>query len=415
MAVLVFVAWLIIGYTVLDPATIPHGYTPFLLAFNCFISVLVTACPCALGLATPTAVMVGTGLGAKYGVLLKGGRSLETSKKVNAILFDKTGTLTQGKPSVTQFVTFGQTNAMDCLRMLGAAEADSEHPLGRAILDYCSQQTGEAMFPEAASDTTAVPGRGLKTIVGGKHVVVGNRTWMSENGLRVTDEAGGLMAEAEDQGQTAMLMGIVGDTEAVCMIAVADTLRAESKIVVQELIKRGIEPWMVTGDNRRTAAAIASQLGITRVFAEVLPSDKAAKVEELQRDGKVVAMVGDGVNDSPALAQADIGIAIPGTDVAVEAADFVLMKSDVRDIVTAFDISRATFRRIRFNFMWAYGYNVVALPFAAGILYPAGIMFPPWACAAAMAMSSVSVVVSSLLLKRYKPQQLRVAAVAPAA
>lgn len=408
-------AWLIIGYTVLDPATIPHGYTPFLLAFNCFISVLVTACPCALGLATPTAVMVGTGLGAKYGVLIKGGAALETSKKVDAILFDKTGTLTQGKPSVTQFVSFGQSNAADILRMLGAAEADSEHPLGRAIFDYCSQQTGETVFPDAASDTTAVPGRGLKTIIGGKQVVVGNRMWMLENGLHLTDEAEGLMAEAEDQGQTAMLMGIVGDPVAVCMIAVADTLRAESKVVVQELIKRGIEPWMVTGDNRRTAAAIASQLGMTRVFAEVLPNEKAAKVEELQRDGKVVAMVGDGVNDSPALAHADIGIAIgAGTDVAIEAADFVLMKSDVRDIVTAFDISRATFRRIRFNFMWAYGYNIVAIPFAAGIFYPAGVMFPPWACAAAMAMSSVSVVVSSLLLKTYKPQQLHVAATAAA-
>eukprot|EP00123_Amoebidium_parasiticum_P017273 comp23779_c2_seq1/m.41237 comp23779_c2_seq1/g.41237 ORF comp23779_c2_seq1/g.41237 comp23779_c2_seq1/m.41237 type:complete len:278 (-) comp23779_c2_seq1:182-1015(-) len=226
---------------------------------------------------------------------------------------------------------------------------------------------------------------------------------MAENGVEVGPAAEAIMVRHEEQGATAMLCGIV-QSDLVCAIAVADAVRPESRVVVAQLKKRGIEPWMVTGDNRRTAAAIAMQVGITTVFAEVLPSQKAEKVRELQEEGKVVAMVGDGVNDSPALAQADIGIAIgAGTDVAIEAADFVLIRSDLRDVVTAFDISRVTFQRIKINFLWAYGYNTVAIPFAAGVLFPLHVMFPPWVAAVAMACSSVSVVCSSLLLRLYRP------------
>ena len=303
---------------------------------------------------------------------------------------------------------------LQALLTLGAAEADSEHPLGRAISEYCNEQTGKTVPAHTATDTTAVPGRGLKARVGAQLVLVGNRAWMAENGIPIPPEAENLMAEGEGLGQTAMLMGVLADAAAaagqvVCMVAVADKVRPESRAVVAELLRRGIEPIMVTGDNSRTAAAIAKQVGIERVFSEVLPGDKAGKVSELQAEGKTVAMVGDGVNDSPALAQADIGIAIgAGTDVAVEAADFVLMKSDVRDVITALDIARATLRRIRYNFAWALLYNCLAIPFAAGVLYPVGILLPPWACALAMALSSVSVVLSSLLLKAYRPTVLKV-------
>eukprot|EP00123_Amoebidium_parasiticum_P010202 comp19952_c0_seq1/m.24292 comp19952_c0_seq1/g.24292 ORF comp19952_c0_seq1/g.24292 comp19952_c0_seq1/m.24292 type:complete len:1066 (-) comp19952_c0_seq1:692-3889(-) len=409
VALVTFAVWLVVGYLVLDPKDIPMGFTAFLLSFNFLISVLVIACPCALGLATPTAVMVGTGLGARYGVLIKGGGPLEMAYKVNSIMFDKTGTLTTGKPSVIAFTPFGSYTPKTALEWLGSAELGSEHPLGKAILEYATQQLGS--LPPPADDFEAVAGRGLKcTVQGCVSLVVGNRSWMADNGINVTNEADDLMARYEDQGATAMLCGQVAPNKGlVAMVAVADTLRPESRVVVDALRARGVETWMVTGDNRRTAAAIAAQVGIRRVFAEVLPAEKASKVKELQADGRVVAMVGDGVNDSPALAQADVGIAVgAGTDVAIEAADFVLMRSDMRDVVTAFDVSRVVFRRIKINFAWAYGYNTLAIPFAAGILFPFGIMFPPWVAAIAMAMSSVSVVCSSLLLRFYKPHILEI-------
>eukprot|EP00123_Amoebidium_parasiticum_P017274 comp23779_c2_seq2/m.41241 comp23779_c2_seq2/g.41241 ORF comp23779_c2_seq2/g.41241 comp23779_c2_seq2/m.41241 type:complete len:711 (-) comp23779_c2_seq2:182-2314(-) len=402
IATITFAVWLCVAHFVLGPDDIPMGFTPFLLAFNFLITVLVIACPCALGLATPTAVMVGTGLGARHGVLIKGGGPLELASKVTAVVFDKTGTLTTGKPSVVGFTPFGQYSDIQALDWLASAESGSEHPLGKAICEFAGEKFDKT--PLSARDFEAVAGRGLKCVVGENvRLVVGNRAWMAENGVEVGPAAEAIMVRHEEQGATAMLCGIV-QSDLVCAIAVADAVRPESRVVVAQLKKRGIEPWMVTGDNRRTAAAIAMQVGITTVFAEVLPSQKAEKVRELQEEGKVVAMVGDGVNDSPALAQADIGIAIgAGTDVAIEAADFVLIRSDLRDVVTAFDISRVTFQRIKINFLWAYGYNTVAIPFAAGVLFPLHVMFPPWVAAVAMACSSVSVVCSSLLLRLYRP------------
>eukprot|EP00124_Ichthyophonus_hoferi_P004977 Ihof_evm1s629 gene=Ihof_evmTU1s629 len=366
VALVTFISWLVAGYFLLSPQSIPMGFTPFLLALNFLISVLVIACPCALGLATPTAVMVGTGLGARHGVLIKGGGPLEKAYKVDAVMFDKTGTLTSGRPTVIAFKPEGNYTKQQALKWLASAEAGSEHPLGKAICEYALHELGHV--PSAAGDFEAISGRGLKCVMSGNvGIVVGNRAWMQENNIPVSSDVDQEMSNYEQQGATVILCGHTGTKgRLVAMAAIADALRPESISAIAALRKRGVEPWMVTGDNRRTAAAIARKLGITRVFAEVLPGEKAEKVQELQKEGFVVAMVGDGVNDSPALAQADIGIAIgAGTDVAIEAADFVLIRSDIRDVVTAFDISKVTFQRIKINFAWAYGYNTLAIPFAA--------------------------------------------------
>lgn len=417
LAVVSLIVWLALAYTVLPPEWIPEGENRFLFGLLFFVTTLVIACPCALGLATPTAVMVGTGVGARRGILIKGGEPLEMAHRVNAVLFDKTGTLTHGRPRVTRIAVLdGVTSEHELMRLAGIVECGSEHPLGRAIYERAQEVCGrDAFVGSAADDFTAVPGRGVRCCLRvsderSATFVLGNRLLVEESLEAPLAEAiDADMRALEGQGQTVMLMADVDARQVVGWIAVADTVKAEARVVVQMLRRMGIAVSMITGDNERTAQAIAAQVGIDKVFAQVLPKDKSDKVGELQESGHCVAMVGDGVNDAPALARADVGIAVgAGTDIAIEAADIVLVKSDLRDLVTAIDISRKTFRRIKLNFIWAYGYNTVAIPLAAGMFYP--LMrpdrLPPWAAGAAMALSSVSVVCSSLLLRLYRPPKM---------
>lgn len=357
------------------------------------VSVLVIACPCALGLATPTAIMVGTGKGAEKGILIKGGEHLETAYKLNAVVLDKTGTITNGQPEVTDILPLGfTTDKTELLRSAAVAEKKSEHPLGVAIYERGKKELGELPDPERFE---AVPGRGVKVTFGGKEILIGTRKLMSETGIELGEVQGTLEA-LEDDGKTAMLMAV--DHELAALLAVADTLKESSKEAIDELQSMGIEVYMITGDNSRTANAIARQVGIRNVLAEVLPEHKAEEVEKLRRQGKVVAMVGDGINDAPALATADIGMAIgTGTDVAIEAADITLMRGDLRTIPAAIRLSKQTIRKIRQNLFWAFFYNAIGIPFAAfGFLNP-------MLAGGAMAFSSVSVVTNSLSLKRYDP------------
>lgn len=382
---------------------------PFALKFA--ISVIIIACPCALGLATPTAVMVGTGVGAQNGILIKGGGHLETAHKVSAIIFDKTGTLTSGKPSVTEYTTFAKFPDKDrVLQLVASAEASSEHPLASAVVNFATI-TQNVKILHQPQEFTAVVGQGVKALVDGEDLMIGSRGWMEENGLMLKSIApdqedkveivDSHLKHLEEEGKTVILFAI--NHELAGYMAIADQIKPEALATVRALKKMGILPWMVTGDNRRTAHAIAAQVGIDHIFAEVLPSQKSQKVHELRKAGHVVAMVGDGINDSPALAESDVGIAIgAGTDVAMEAANIVLVKSDLRDVITAIDLSRKTFNRIRLNYIWASVYNILGIPLAAGILAPAGYSIPPMLAGFCMAFSSVSVVVSSLHLKFYK-------------
>jgi len=356
------------------------------------VAVLVIACPCALGLATPTAIMVGTGKGAENGILIKGGEHLETAYKLNAIVLDKTGTITKGKPDVTDIEPLGSLDKNNILKLAAMAEKSSEHPLGAAIYEKGKEIFGEIPDP---SHFEAIPGRGVLAEVEGETIYIGTRKLMNEKSIDIGNTES-IIAKLENEGKTAMLMA-AGDTlEAV--IAVADTLKEESKEAIEDLQRMGIDVFMITGDNRRTADAIARQVGITNVLAEVLPENKAQEVEKLQKQGKVVAMVGDGINDAPALATSDIGMAIgTGTDVAIEAADITLMRGDLRTIPAAIRLSRKTMNKIKQNLFWAFIYNIIGIPFAA-----AGLLNPVIA-GAAMAFSSVSVVSNSLSLKRFKP------------
>ncbi|MBN9391066.1 MAG: copper-translocating P-type ATPase [Chloroflexi bacterium] len=387
IAVLSFVGWLLTG----------HNFQAALLPA---VAVLVVACPCALGLATPTAIMVGTGVGAKKGILIKGGESLERSRKIQAVILDKTGTLTKGKPEVTDVAGFEGLQQSAVLKLAALVEKGSEHPLGDAIVRGARSQGLELDFPaEQAQDFQSFTGAGVGATIQGMGILVGTRQLMAQNGVTVGPEAEDRMSGLESQGKTVMLVArrLSGDSfELVGLVAVADTIKEGSAEAVTELKRLGIEPVMMTGDNRRTAQAIAAQAGIERVFAEVQPGDKAAMVRQLQGEGKVVAMVGDGINDAPALAQADVGMAIgTGTDIAMEAADITLMHGDVRTIATAITLSKATMRKIKQNLFWAFFYNVLLIPLA--IL---GIINPILA-AGAMAISSVSVVSNSLLLNRF--------------
>jgi Cu+-exporting ATPase len=386
VAALTFVLWYFVGP---EPR--------FTFALVSMIAVLIIACPCALGLATPTAIMVGTGKGAEYGVLIRGGEALEGAHKVDAIVLDKTGTLTRGKPSVTDVVAANGLPEQELLRLVAAAERGSEHPLGEAIVRR-ADELGLAAAP--VSGFKALAGHGIAATAEGRELLVGNARLMSERGIHL-DGLGDRASELARDGKTPMYIAL--DGQFAGLIAVADTLKPESVEAVRELKALGLEVWMLTGDNEATARAIASQVGVTNVMAEVLPEQKAAKVKELQAQGKVVAMVGDGINDAPALAQADLGIAIgTGADVAMEASDITLVGGDVRGVVTAIALSRRTISTIRQNLFWAFIYNVVLIPVAMGVLYPLfGLLLNPVMAAAAMGMSSVSVVSNSLRLRAF--------------
>ena len=355
------------------------------------VSILVIACPCALGLATPTAIMVGTGKGAENGILIKGGEHLEMTYKLNAVVLDKTGTITKGQPEVTDIVRLGSLKDEDILRMAAIAEKSSEHPLGAAIYERGKMEYDTVTDPEQFE---AIPGRGVKAVVDGNEIFIGTRKLMQEINIS-TDSAEDVVARLEDEGKTAMLMSVGGKLEGI--LAVADTLKESSEEAIAELKNMGIDVYMITGDNKRTAAAIAKQVGIENVLAEVLPENKAEEIEKLKKQGKKVAMVGDGINDAPALATADIGMAIgTGTDVAIEAADITLMRGDLKTIPAAIRLSRKTMRKIKQNLFWAFIYNIIGIPFAAlGLLNP-------MIAGGAMAFSSVSVVTNSLSLKRAK-------------
>lgn len=355
------------------------------------IAVLVIACPCALGLATPTAIMVGTGLGAERGILIKDAASLQTMLAVDTIIFDKTGTITKGKPSVTEIITTGELGEDELLRLAAGGEKGSEHPLGQAIVLAALERE---LILEDASDFQAIPGKGIRAVIDGKIVLLGNRKLMNEQEIQ-TDSLENMMAELEEQGKTAMLIAVDGNLAGI--IAVADTVKEDSLRAITALTEAGLTTAMLTGDNERTAKAIATQVGISRILAQVLPDQKEAEVRRLQQEGRVVAMVGDGINDAPALAQANVGIAIgTGTDIAIEASDITLIRGNLTSVVTAIQLSRHTFKIIRQNLFWAFAYNVLAIPIAAsGRLSPA-------IAALAMALSSVSVLLNSLRLRRKK-------------
>lgn len=386
IAVLAFAGWYFTGHT-------------FVFAMTIFISILVIACPCALGLATPTAIMVGTGKGAEYGILIKGGEALETTHLIDTIVFDKTGTITEGKPEVTDIVTANGIERDWLLQIAASAEKGSEHPLGEAIVRGAQKENMETLKIDTFK---AIPGYGIEVEVDGSRLLLGNRKMMDENSISLItlEEESDRLAE---EGKTPMYIAMDGTLSGI--IAVADVVKASSKAAIAKLHEMGIEVAMITGDNKKTAEAIAKQVGIDRVLAEVLPQDKSNEVKKLQVEGRKVAMVGDGINDAPALAQADIGIAIgSGTDIAMESADIVLMRSDLMDVPTAIKLSKSTIRNIKQNLVWAFGYNVAGIPIAAGLLYLfGGPLLNPIFAAAAMSLSSVSVLTNALRLKGFKP------------
>ena len=385
IAIASFALWMLSGETLSFSLTI-------------FVSVLVIACPCALGLATPTAIMVGTGKGAENGILIKGGEALETTHKINTIIFDKTGTITEGKPTVTDIITTGTMDSDSLLQITASAEKGSEHPLGDAIVKS-AEDKGLELYP--IEHFESITGQGINATIQGKQLLIGNIRLMQEMNIAV--EA--VLADADTlaaQGKTPMYIAL--ESKLAGIIAVADVVKPGSAKAVKKLMEMGIEVAMITGDNRRTAEAIAKQVGITRVLSEVLPQDKSGEVKKLQQEGRRVAMVGDGINDAPALVQSDIGIAIgSGTDVAMESADIVLMHSDLMDVVTAIQLSKSTIRNIKQNLFWAFAYNVAGIPLAAGVLHIfGGPLLNPIFAAAAMSLSSVSVLSNALRLRRFK-------------
>ncbi len=406
IATITFIIWYLLG---------PAPALTFAL-LN-FVAVLIIACPCALGLATPTAIMVGTGKGAENGVLIRSAEALERSHKIKTVLLDKTGTLTRGEPKVTDVITVPPSSQEEVLRLAASAERSSEHPLAEAIVKAASEKK---LTLSTASDFNAVPGHGVEALVEGKKLLLGNLKLIKDRGLSLN----GLEEEANrlwEKGKTVMFLGI--ESQVVGIIALADTLKPDAKEAIEALHKMSTEVVMLTGDNRRTGEAIAQEVGIDHVLAEVLPEHKAQEVKKLQQEGKVVAMVGDGINDAPALAQADIGIAIgTGTDVAMETGDITLISGDLTGIVTAISLSKRTMRTIKQNLFWAFAYNTALIPVAAGVLYfafastgvPSGLQFilgdygflNPILAAAAMAASSITVVLNSLRLRKFKPARL---------
>jgi len=385
IALLAAAAWLITGQSVAFSLTI-------------FTAVLVIACPCALGLATPTAIMVGTGRGAERGVLIKGGAALEETHRVQTIVLDKTGTVTEGAPVVTDVISADGLSPDELLRLAASAERNSEHPLGEAIVRSAAQK---GLAVDGLERFQAIPGRGIQARIGSRELLLGNESLMAERGVAVSALAG-RSEELAARGRTPMFVAV--DGSAAGIIAVADVPKPSSARAIRKLRDMGLEVVMITGDNRRTAQAIAEEVGVDRVLAEVLPQDKAREVRRIQSEGRKVAMVGDGINDAAALAQADIGIAIgSGTDVAIESADIVLMRNDLLDVAAAIQLSKATIRNIKQNLFWAFGYNVLGIPIAAGLLHLfGGPLLNPIFAAAAMSMSSVSVVSNALRLRRFR-------------
>ena len=386
LAVLAGIAWLIAGQS-------------GIFALSVIITTLVIACPCALGLATPTSIMVGTGKGAEHGVLIKSGEALETTHNLDTIVFDKTGTLTEGKPIVTDILVTPLITKENLLYYAASSETGSEHPLGEAIVQKSKEENMTLAKPDHFE---AIPGHGIRVEIEGKDMYSGNRKLMQEQKIDLSS----MEKESDrlaDEGKTPMYLSVDGELAGI--IAVADTLKENSMKAVKELRRRGVEVIMITGDNKRTAKAIAKQVGIDSVLSEVLPEDKAEEVKKLQEAGKEVAMVGDGINDAPALAQADVGIAVgSGTDVAIESADIVLMRNDLTAVLTAIDLSHATLRNIKQNLFWAFAYNLVGIPVAMGLLYIfGGPLMSPMFAAVAMSFSSVSVLLNALRLRRFKP------------
>lgn len=376
----------------------------FIFALTVFIAVLIVACPCALGLATPTAIMVGVGKGAENGILIKSGEALEAAYKLQVVVFDKTGTLTKGEPEVTDIVLANSSTKTlseeQLLQLAAIAEKNSEHPLGEAIVKRAKEKGIQIDEPELFN---AIPGHGVEVEHKGAKILLGNRKLMEANNINIS-ALEDKMTALEEEGKTAMLIAV--DNQLAGLITVADTLKEHSTDAVKTLQQMGLKVIMITGDNQRTANAIAQQVGVNRVLAEVLPSEKATEIKRLQSEGKVVAMVGDGINDAPALAQANIGIAVgSGTDVAIETGDIVLIKNDLRQVVVAIQLSRATMKKIRQNLFWAFFYNIALIPLAAGAFYPIlHVLFNPVYAAAAMASSSVTVVSNASLLRRFKPK-----------
>jgi P-type Cu+ transporter len=394
------------------PAVIAIAILTFILWFNIMgnvtmalittVGVLIIACPCALGLATPTSIMVGTGKGAENGILIKGAESLELAHKLQTIVLDKTGTITQGKPTVTDYVTVNGTansNELKLLRLAASVERNSEHPLAEAVVQYAQAQGVELTN---AQEFEAIAGSGVQGYVSDRWIQIGTHRWMNELGID-TSALQQQWDKLEYLGKTVIWIAVDGKIESI--MGIADAVKPSSVNAIRTLQKMGLEVVMLTGDNQRTANVIAREVGIQRVFAEVRPDQKAVTVETIQSEGKVVAMVGDGINDAPALAQADVGIAIgTGTDVAIAASDITLISGDLQGIVTAIQLSRATIRNIKQNLFFAFIYNVAGIPIAAGILYPVfGWLLSPIIAGAAMAFSSVSVVTNALRLRNFKP------------
>ncbi len=385
IAILSFTGWLLAG-------------SGFAFGLTIFISVLIIACPCALGLATPTAVMVGTGIGAQQGILIKNAASLEAARQINTVIFDKTGTLTVGKPVLTDIISLGGRDKKEVLKYAGIAEINSEHPLAEAITFAAKKELGELNQPEAFNSLT---GKGVIARFNNGIILLGNRALFSDKKIDISHLEDKLSV-LENEGKTVVICAY--QNEILGILAARDTLKEFSRQAVDSLKKLGKEVMMITGDNRNTAKRIAQELGIDRVLAEVLPQDKALTIKKLQQEGRKVAMVGDGINDAPALSQADIGIAIgAGTDIALESADIVLIKNDLQDVVMAMDLSRFAMKKIKQNLFWAFIYNIIGIPIAAGILFPFfGFILNPVVSGIAMAFSSVSVVANSLLMTRYR-------------
>jgi len=367
---------------------------PFAIAFLILISVLIIACPCALGIATPAAIMIGASKGAQNGILIKSGEYLEKAHKITTVVFDKTGTLTKGKPELTDILG---NDKEEVLRLAAIAEMGSEHPLGEAIVRAAKEKGLNLEKPESFK---AIPGQGVEALYKGRRILLGNRRLMKERGIN-TDKVEEIIKNLEEEGKTVMLLAL--DEELVGVLAVADTLKDDALPAIKQLQSMGIEVIMLTGDNKRTAQAISKKLGIDKFIAEVLPGEKAKVILELKEKGKIIAMVGDGINDAPALAASDVGIAIgSGTDIAKETGGIILMKDNVKDVVKAIMLSKKVVRKIKENLFWAFAYNVTLIPIAAGILYPfLGLLLNPIFAAIAMAASSITVTLNSLLLGRY--------------